>query len=322
LNKDFFPEKITLPVLVLIGPTAIGKTELSLQLSETFDCEIISVDSMQVHRFMDIGTAKIPLSERRSIPHHLIDIVNPDEQYDAVQFARDCLRTIKKIHKKSSIPLLTGGTGLYLRSLKDGFFAGAPTDLEIRNKLLKRLEIEGVNVLHSELLLCDRITAEKLHQNDTSRIVRALEVYLSTGTPLSTHQKNQPPPGNLFSKMLTIGLTCDRTRLYERINQRSATMLEDGLEGEVSRLLNMGYTPNLKSMQSIGYRHMVQYLAGNWSEAELRVYLARDTRRYAKRQYTWFNRDQSVVWFNRNDNNRIISFARSWLQENYGTGSL
>ena len=315
MNNDFSPEKITLPVLVLIGPTAIGKTELSLQLSETFNCEIISVDSMQVYRFMDIGTAKIPLSERRSIPHHLIDIVNPDEQYDAVRFARDCLLTIKKIHNRSSIPLLTGGTGLYLRSLKDGFFDSAPTDPEIRDILLKRLEIESVNVLHDELSLCDSISAAKIHPNDTTRIVRALEVYLSTGTPLSTHQKNQPPSATLFSNMLTIGLTCDRPILYERINQRSATMLEDGLEGEVLSLLDMGYTPDLKSMQSIGYRHMVQYLAGNWSEDELRINLARDTRRYAKRQYTWFNRDESVVWFNRNDDN-IVSFTKSWLQEN------
>lgn len=316
MNNDFSPEKITLPVLVLIGPTAIGKTELSLQLSETFNCEIISVDSMQVYRFMDIGTAKIPLSERRSIPHHLIDIINPDEQYDAVRFARDCLLAIKKIHNRSSIPLLTGGTGLYLRSLKDGLFDSAPTDPEIRNKLLTRLENEGVNVLHDELIVCDSYSASKIHPNDTSRIIRALEVYLSTGAPLSTHQKNQSPPGTLFSNMLTIGLTCDRIRLYERINQRSATMLEDGLEGEVSSLLDMGYTPDLKSMQSIGYRHMVQYLSGNWSEEELRINLARDTRRYAKRQYTWFNRDESVVWFNRNEDNRIISFTKSWLQEN------
>ncbi len=316
MNNDFIPEKITLPVLVLIGPTAIGKTELSLQLSETFNCEIISVDSMQVYRFMDIGTAKIPLSERRSIPHHLIDIVNPDEQYDAARFARDCLLTIRNIHNRSSIPLLTGGTGLYLRALKDGFFDTAPANPEIRNTLLKRIELDGINVLHDELSLCDSISASKIHQNDTSRIVRALEVYLSTGTPLSTHQKNQPPPGTLFSNMLTIGLTCDRTRLYERINQRSTTMLEGGLEGEVASLLDRGYTPELKSMQSIGYRHMVQYLAGNWSEEELKINLAKDTRRYAKRQYTWFNRDESVVWFNHKDDNRLISFTKSWLQEN------
>ena len=181
------PEHISQPVLVLIGPTAIGKTELSLRLSETFGCEIISVDSMQVYRYMDIGTAKIPVPERRAIPHHLIDIVNPDEQYDAVQFASDCLRAIKNIHDRSAIPLLTGGTGLYLRSLKEGFFGDAPADSDIRRKLFKRLEKEHVNVLHDELFLCDRESALKIHPNDISRIVRALEVFLSTGMPLSVH---------------------------------------------------------------------------------------------------------------------------------------
>ena len=309
------PEHISQPVLVLIGPTAIGKTELSLRLSETFGCEIISVDSMQVYRYMDIGTAKIPMTERRAIPHHLIDIVNPDEQYDAVQFASDCMRAIKSIHDRSAIPLLTGGTGLYLRSLKEGFFSDAPADPDIRGKLLKRLEREHVNVLHDELLLCDRESALKIHPNDISRIVRALEVFLSTGMPLSVHQKKQPPPAILFRKMLTIGLTCERADLYERINLRSANMLEEGLEGEVKNLFDMGYTSELKSMQSIGYRHMLEYLASTWSRDELIQNLARDTRRYAKRQYTWFNQDKSTIWFNRDDVKKVICFTESWLRK-------
>lgn len=309
------PEHISQPVLVLIGPTAIGKTELSLRLSETFGCEIISVDSMQVYQYMDIGTAKIPVTERRAIPHHLIDIVNPDQQYDAVQFASDCLRAIKSIHDRSAIPLLTGGTGLYLRSLKEGFFGDAPADPDIRRKLLKRLEREPVNVLHDELILCDRISAQKIHRNDSSRIVRALEVFLSTGMPLSVHQQKQSPPAALFRKMLTIGLTCNRADLYDRINLRSANMLDEGLEGEVKNLLNMGYSSELKSMQSIGYRHMLEYLDGNWSTDELILNLARDTRRYAKRQYTWFNKDKSTIWFNRDDVKKVLHFTESWLWE-------
>ncbi len=309
------PEHISHPVLALIGPTAIGKTELSLEISERFGCEIISVDSMQVYRYMDIGTAKIPAAERRGIAHHLIDIVNPDEQYDAVQFASDCLKEIKSIHDRAAIPLLTGGTGLYLRSLKEGFFSNAPADPVIRKKLMNRLEREKINALHDELYLCDRKSASNIHPRDTSRVVRALEVFLSTGIPLSVHQQNQAGPGVLFRKLLTIGLSCARSDLYDRINQRTVSMVEEGLEGEVKSLLKRGYSPDLKSMQSIGYRHMVQFLSGSWTRDELIENLARDTRRYAKRQYTWFNKDKSIVWFNRSEGKQIVNFTESWLEE-------
>ena len=313
--KQISPDHIYHPVLALIGPTAIGKTELSLELSERFGCEIISVDSMQVYRYMDIGTAKIPAAERRGIPHHLIDIVNPDEQYDAVQFAADCLKEIKSIHARAAIPLLTGGTGLYLRSLKEGFFSNAPADPTIRQKLMDRVARENINVLHDELSLYDRKSASKIHPRETSRVVRALEVFLSTGVPLSVHQQNQPSPAARFKKLLTIGLTCARTDLYDRINQRTVSMVEEGLEGEVRSLLKRGYQPEVKSMRSIGYRHMVQYLSGSWTREELIETLARDTRRYAKRQYTWFNRDKSIVWFNRSEVTEVLNFTESWLNE-------
>ncbi len=305
---------IVRPVVVLIGPTAVGKTELSLEFCEAFDGEIISVDSMQVYRYMDIGTAKIPEAERRSIPHHLIDIVNPDEQYDAARFADDCLQAIKEIHDRSAIPLLTGGTGLYLRALKNGFFRDVPNNPEIRAMLQARLEHEGINVLHDELSLYDCISADKIHKNDTSRIIRALEVFLSTGIPLSTHQEQQASPAACFSSMLTIGLTCERTLLYERINLRSMKMIEGGFEDEVRRLLDMGFSPTLKSMQSIGYRHMLNHIARRWTKDEMIMNLAQDTRRYAKRQYTWFNKDTSIAWFNRTDEKAVISHVDRWLQ--------
>jgi len=314
LNSIDHPEKISRPILVLIGPTAIGKTELSLKLAETFNCEIISMDSMQVYRYMDIGTAKIKVEERRAIPHHLLDIRDPDEQYDAVCFARDCLQTINEIHNRLKIPLITGGTGLYLRSLKEGFFTGAPNDPDIRAMLQARLENDGVGTLHEELFLCDCNSAKIIHPNDTSRILRALEVFLSTGVPLSTHQEQQTRVAPVFTNMLTLGLTCDRAELYERINLRSAAMLKSGLEEEVGDLLGRGYSPELKSMQSIGYRHMVQRIAGRWSAEELITYLARDTRRYAKRQYTWFNRDPSIRWFNRDDNASIMPVVGKWFE--------
>ena len=313
MNSTTTPENIGLPVLVLIGPTAIGKTALSLELCEAFTCEIISVDSMQVYRYMDIGTAKIPEAERRSIPHHLIDIVNPDEHYDAARFTNDCLQAIKDIHERSAIPLLTGGTGLYLRALKNGLFDAAPGNPEIRAMLQARMELEGVNRLHDELFLCDRISANKIHKNDTSRILRALEVFLSTGIPLSAHQQ-QTTPAACFSNMLTIGLSDERAALYERINKRSLKMIEGGFEEEVRRLLDIGYSPALKSMQSIGYRHMLNYIAGRWTKDELIANLARDTRRYAKRQYTWFSKDTSVSWFTRDDEKKVLSQVDVWLQ--------
>ena len=307
------PETIARPVVVLIGPTAIGKTELSLELCEAFNCEIISVDSMQVYRYMDIGTAKIPEAERRSIPHHLIDIVNPDEHYDAGRYANDCLQAVKDIHDRSAIPLLTGGTGLYLRALKNGLCTLAPRNPEIRAMLQARMECEGVDKLHDDLFLYDRISAYKIHKNDAYRILRALEVFLTTGIPLSTHQQ-QTTAATCFSKMLTIGLTCERASLYERINLRSQKMIEAGFEEEVRGLLEMGYSPALKSMQSIGYRHMLNHIADRWTKDELIVNLARDTRRYAKRQYTWFSKDASIVWFDRDDKKKVISRVDRWLQ--------
>jgi tRNA dimethylallyltransferase len=178
---------------------------------------------------------------------------------------------------------------------------------------MKRLEREKIKVLHDELSIYDRKSASKIHPRDTARVVRALEVFLSTGIPLSVHQQHQAPPAARFKKLLTIGLTCARTDLYDRINQRTVSMVEEGLEGEVRSLLKKGYPPDLKSMQSIGYRHMVQYLSGIWSRDELIETLARDTRRYAKRQYTWFNKDKSIVWFNRSEVKQVLLFTESWL---------
>ncbi len=175
------------PCLVLVGPTAIGKTDLSLTLARRYDCEIVSVDSMQVYRYMDIGTAKASVSERSEIPHHLIDIVDPDEDYDAAKFAKDGLQAIRDIHSRGKIPLLTGGTGLYLRALFEGIFPGVPGDEEIRQTLKDRLLTEGASKLHEELSICDSISAKRIHENDTQRLLRALEVFYVSGIPWSEH---------------------------------------------------------------------------------------------------------------------------------------
>jgi tRNA dimethylallyltransferase len=309
------PEIIGQPCLVLVGPTAIGKTDLSLILSRRYNSEIVSVDSMQVYRYMDIGTAKATLAERGEVRHHLIDIVDPDENYDASMFAADGLRAIRDIHSRGKIPLLTGGSGLYLRALLEGIFPGAPADEDVRRMLQERLTAEGASKLHGELYLYDRKSAERIHINDTQRLLRALEVFHVSGVPWSQHIEahQQQLPGVLFKNALLIGLTTDRTHLYQRINKRCEMMLENGLEEEVRRLIDLGYAPNLKALGSIGYRHIINYLQGRWSKDEAIRLLARDTRRYAKRQYTWFSKITSLQWIDIKQKNKILQIVDDWF---------
>ena len=312
-------QEIKGPVIVLIGPTAIGKTDLSLSLAERYGCEIISVDSMQVYRYMDIGTAKPSISEQRGIKHYLIDIADPDEQYDASAFRRDALAAVREIITRQKIPLLTGGTGLYLKALLEGMFEIEGTrSKDIRGELLERLATEGRKKLYDDLLEIDPKAAEKIHINDTQRLVRALEIYFSTGKPWSVHLENQAAAPVLFPKMFQAGLTCEREVLYERINRRADIMLQNGLIEEVRGLLDMGYREELSSMQSIGYRHACNYIAGRWDMDELKELLKRDTRRYAKRQMAWFAKNPSLVWFERNEHDRLYTTLDNWLAETVG----
>lgn len=312
---DFTEPLIDEPVLTLVGPTAIGKTDLSIHLSKEFNCEIISVDSMQVYRFMDIGTAKASLDDRRRVTHHLIDIVDPDEEYNAARFVKDCFEAITLIHKRGAVPLLTGGTGLYFQALSRGLFPSPPTDKTIRDNLIRRLAEEGHSALHDELKESDPSSAVRIHPHDSSRIIRALEVFYTTGIPLSDHLKRQKSeaPVSRLQAITSIGLTCERDALYQRINRRTEQLFELGLEDEVRGLINQGYGTELQSMQSIGYRHMVAYLEGRWNLEKCRELLARDTRRYAKRQYTWFGRDESIRWFDRGNATEIFSFVEKNL---------
>lgn len=303
-------------VLALVGPTAIGKTDLSLEIARVCDCEIISVDSMQVYRFMDIGTAKIKPDEMAGIPHHLIDVAYPDEEYDAARFVREATAAIAEISSRGKTPLLTGGTGLYLKALVQGLFAGVPENREIREQLKLRAEREGTSKLHEELAIYDRISADRIHPNDTLRVIRGLEIYLASGIPWSEHLRLQQEgqKGGAVKKILQVGLTCDRQRLYDRINLRSEIMLEQGLEDEVIALLKMGYHENLNSMKSIGYRHMISFLNGEWSYEEMMDFLARDTRRYAKRQYTWFNKIANLEWYEVDKKDMIVDRMSQWLR--------
>lgn len=306
----------TTPILALVGPTAIGKTALSIGLAQEFNCEIISVDSVQVYRYMDIGTAKVSLSERQTIPHHLIDIVDPDEDYNAARFVKDCLAAVRSIYGRKMIPLLTGGTGLYLQALRNGLFPAPPTDKTIRESIQRRLAEEGSTALHEELNEYDPASAERIHPHDSSRVIRALEVYFSTGTTMTEHLRSQASTGSSghLPSIITVGLTCERDYLYQRINRRTAQLFDLGLETEVRGLLSRGYDSGLNSMQSIGYRHMLQYIEGEWTLQQCREFLARDTRRYAKRQYTWFNRDESIRWFERDDSAGILTYLNEKLR--------
>jgi tRNA dimethylallyltransferase len=305
------------PVLVLVGPTAIGKTALSLEIAERFDCEIVSVDSMQVYRYMDIGTAKAGTVERSRIPHHLIDIVDPDEQYDAARFVRDATAAISAIHQRQKLPLLTGGTGLYLKALINGIFESLPVNHRIRERLQQRLTAEGAARLHRELAACDPSSASRIHVNDSQRLLRALEIYQCTGVPWSTHlqqQQGRSAPA-AWGDILQIGLTCERQTLYVRINERCRGMIAAGLEQEVHELLARGYRKNLPSLQSIGYKHMINYIDNTWTSEQMLTYLSRDTRRYAKRQFTWFNGIRELEWYTVADADSIIERISFWLDE-------
>ncbi|MBU0486102.1 MAG: tRNA (adenosine(37)-N6)-dimethylallyltransferase MiaA [Proteobacteria bacterium] len=316
-NSNILQKYNRLPFIAIIGPTAIGKTNLSLKIAHDFTCEIISVDSMQIYRYMDIGTAKPSQVERETVPHHLFDIVDPDEDYQAARFVYDAEMACEEIIKRGHIPLLVGGTGLYIRCFQEGLFNKETGNTEKYRLALQQEVIEkGPQHLYRQLEINDPDSAMRIHPNDTNRIIRALEIYQSTGTTWSEYIKKQQ--NNLKDQIaprnfLKIGLTCDRKILYDRINQRVEMMAEQGLIKEVESLLAKGYSPELKSMQSIGYRHIINFLENRWSWSETMRLLARDTRHYAKRQFTWFNKDPSIQWFSPENEKEIITLIDNFL---------
>ncbi len=312
MEPTFFP--ISAPIVCLIGPTAIGKTDLSIKLANTFDFEIISVDSMQVYKYMDIGTAKITKEEMQGIPHHLLDVVTPDKSFDAVSFEQHGLIAIKDILQREHGVLLTGGSGLYLKALLEGLSGELPHFPNIRKDLEDELEQIGHKELHKQLSLIDCISAKRIHHNDTQRLLRAIEIYRGTGTPWSTFlEKHTPSVQTRFPNVLIIGLTCERAALYNRIDYRSKWMLDNGLRQEVEWLLAQGYGEQHKSMRSIGYKHMTKYICGEWEKEKMMSLLSRDTRRYAKRQYTWFRKIQDIVWFQKEDHESIFTYIANHI---------
>ncbi|MFD1270332.1 tRNA (adenosine(37)-N6)-dimethylallyltransferase MiaA [Paenibacillus motobuensis] len=282
-------------LLVLIGPTAVGKTKLSIEIAKAFSCEIISGDSMQVYRGMDIGTAKIQSSEMEGIPHHLIDVLNPDEPFSVAQFQDSCRQLIPEIGERGKLPFIVGGTGLYVESVCYEYqFTDIGADEGFRSQMQNIADEEGNEALHARLAAVDPQSAERLHPNDVRRVIRALEIYHMSGTTLSSQleSQNKQSPYNLC----IIGLTMDRQMLYNRIEQRIDEMMDAGLVDEVRSLLGRGFTRNLISMQGLGYKEILEHLEDGVPLEDAVTKLKRDTRRFAKRQLSWFRHMKDISW--------------------------
>ncbi len=286
------------PLLVLVGPTAVGKTALSLKLAKALNAEIISGDSMQVYRGMDIGTAKLMPEEMEGVPHHLIDIREPEHPFSVSEFQSVCANAIDEIHSRGRLPFMVGGTGLYVESVCYGFrFQDFGADEVYRTEMRTYAAEHGAQALHDKLAAIDPATAAKLHPNDGGRIIRALEVFRLTGKPLSEAQSQSRGDFKRSPyKLCLIGLTMDREELYGRIDARVDLMLEAGLVEEVRRLLNAGVPRGAVSMRGLGYKEIAAYLDGETSYEEAVTLLKRDTRHFAKRQLSWFRHMQGLEW--------------------------
>lgn len=294
-------------LLVLVGPTAVGKTKLSLEAAVRLGCEIISGDSMQVYRGMDIGTAKATLEERALVPHHMIDIHDPDYLFSVAEFQERSRRLIEDIHGRGKLPFIVGGTGLYIESVCYGYrFSEGGIDEPYRRELNDYADRYGEEALHAMLAKADPESAQRIHVNDRRRTIRALEVLRATGVPLSSQlagQKKETP-----YELCIVGLTMDRQILYKRIEARIDQMIEQGLVLEVSELLKRGYSPDLPSMQGLGYKEIVGYLQGHYDLAFAIDLLKRNTRRFAKRQLSWFRRMKDIRWIDVTDSNFSAQF--------------
>ncbi len=283
-----------------MGPTAVGKTRMALELKESFpQIEVISADSRQIFRLMNIGTAKPSPAELSVLPHHFIDIKNPDENINAGEFGVAGRDMYRQLRKQQKIPIVVGGSGLYIRSLIDGLFQGRVSDPEVKSMLQQRADKEGLAGLFAEMMKIDPEAAPKIHPNDRQRIVRALEVWRVTGQSVSQLRKKLHPKIDLTP--VFIGLNREREKLYQIINARVGRMITDGLIEEVQRMRMHGYNRKLQSQKTVGYQEIHDYLDKNISLPEAVELIKRNTRRFAKRQLTWFNRDERITWFKIDD---------------------
>jgi tRNA dimethylallyltransferase len=282
-------------VLVILGPTASSKTKVSLEIADILDIEIISADSRQVYRFMDVGTAKPTLEQRKKVPHHLIDIVKPDQYFTAADYSRRAREALKEVVSKGKEPVVVGGSGLYLRALFKGIFKGPGRDEKIRQKLKDRAEKCGSESLYLELKKKDPEAAQKIGPHNLVRIIRALEVYELTGKRISDLQKEGEYPPEEYD-FIKIGLNLNRKTLYQRIEQRVEEMIKAGLIDEVESLKRKGYDLSLAPLRTFGYKEIFQYLEGEIGLEEAKGKIKLNTRHYAKRQLTWFKKEEEVIW--------------------------
>lgn len=287
-----------IPLLVIVGPTAVGKTEIAVLVAERLGGEIVSADSMAIYRGMDIATAMPTPEQRARVPFHLIDFVNPGDSYSVAQFQRDADRAIRDIHGRGMLPMLVGGTGFYVQAVVERLvFPTGPGDREIRRRLEETARRIGSEALHERLKQVDPRSAERIHPRDTKRIVRALEVYELTGRPVPVRRMVDDAPRIQYNTC-EVGLNRPRDCIYERINLRVDSMFERGLVEEVRKLREEGVPESAQAMQALGVRQVIRHLRGELSLAEAIELTKRDTRRYAKRQLTWFRRHGRVRWVN------------------------
>ncbi|MDF2987069.1 MAG: tRNA isopentenyltransferase MiaA [Eubacterium sp.] len=303
-------------VIVIAGPTASGKTNLSIELAKHLDGEIISSDSMQVYKYMDIGTAKPTAAEMQGIKHYLIDEILPSEEFNVVKFKELAEKYIEEIINKGKQPILVGGTGLYISSLVNNItFSETQIDWELREKLTKEAEEKGAGYVHEKLKEVDPSAAESIHPNNVKRVIRALEVYYQTQKPITYHNEISRAIPSKYN-FIILALTMEREKLYDRINKRVDIMLENGLVNEVEKLVEMGFGDSITSMQGIGYKEILAYLKNEISLDEAVENIKRESRRYAKRQITWFKRMNEIKWFsidNYGNTNNIINDALTFI---------
>jgi len=284
------------PLAVIVGPTAVGKSKIAIELALRLDGEVVTADSMQVYRGLDIGTDKPALGDRKGVPHHLVDVLDPDQRFNVAEYRKLAHDAIAMIHARGRLPILSGGTGLYVKAVLDEFlFPDEGADYDLRTRLEEEARLLGPQALHRRLAQIDPPTARRLHPNDVRRVIRAIEVYETTGRPLSEHLAEARAPSPRY-RVAIVGLTRPRDVLYRRIEERVDRQIQEGLVDEVKRLMER-YGELPVARQALGYKEITAYLRGECSLERAIEILKRDTRRFAKRQFTWFRKDQRIRWF-------------------------
>lgn len=303
------------PLLIILGPTAIGKTGLAIEIASELNGEIIGADSRQIYKYMDIGTAKPTSIQRERVVHHLIDFIEPDEDFTLAQYQEQAYAAIDNVIERGKLPLLVGGTGQYITAVEEGWsIPRVPPNFELREELNAEAELIGVEAFHAKLTEIDAEAADKIHPNNVRRVVRALEVYLETGTPISVLQRKTPPP----YRIRVLGLKMEREPLYERADLRVDQMIRDGFVAEVQALLNKGYNRNLPSMSALGYREMATHLLDGIPLVEAIQLTKNSTHDFIRRQEVWFRgHDNGILWHNKSelDTIQLIDDLAQWMQE-------